>query len=176
MSAEVSTPTASTSGGSAGGPEYPEFPTPEDLEKYCSPFGISEVSLIKNIAQDQVRVDGMFDDLTKKRRQRDAQKKLLEGMEQQFETLSQTPDDGLDTAQFELKTERGILDKLEKELQKISDETSNMIDKKMDLKKVLRDYLGMVPSEDGDVPNLRKYPGYKECFKFFYDRYWLSLP
>ncbi|EGF82301.1 hypothetical protein BATDEDRAFT_22650 [Batrachochytrium dendrobatidis JAM81] len=175
MSAEVSTPTASTSGGSVGQVLYPVPPHPLDLERYCGPFDLVEASLIKRIAELQVKFDQGIVDLTKKCRQRDAQKKLLEGMEQQFETLSQTPDDGLDTVEFELETEREVLDKLKKEVEKISDETSNMIDERMDLKEVLRNYLGMIPSGEGNIPELRKYPGYKKCFKFFYDRYWLSL-
>ncbi|KAJ8328494.1 hypothetical protein O5D80_003844 [Batrachochytrium dendrobatidis] len=176
MSAEISTPTASTSGGSVGQVLYPVPPHPLDLERYCGPFDLVEASLIKRIAEIEVKFDQGIDDLTKKRRQRDAQKGLVDEMQHQFETLSQTPDDGLDTVEFELETERGILDKLEKELQKIFEENLNMIDEQMDLQKVLRKYLGLVSLEDDDVPNLRKYPGYKKCHKYFYDRYWLSLP
>ncbi|KAK5666945.1 hypothetical protein QVD99_006167 [Batrachochytrium dendrobatidis] len=156
MSAEVSTPTASTSGGSA------------DLEKYCGPFDIAEVSLIDKIAELQVKINENFEKSSSKRHERDLQKKLLEEMEKQFEILSQTPDDGLDTVEFELETEREALEKLEKELQKLSDEAMVLIEENMDYKKTLRKYLGLVPSGEGDVPELGDYPGYTECYKYLF--------
>ncbi|OAJ40036.1 hypothetical protein BDEG_23814 [Batrachochytrium dendrobatidis JEL423] len=168
MSAEVSTPTASTSGGSAGGPDSPEFFNPEDFEKYCYPFGITQVSYIDKIAQGQIKINGIFEKSSSKRHELDLQKKLLEELEQQFETLSQTPDDGLDTVQFELETEREALAKLEEELQKLSDEAMVLIGKNMGYKKTLRGHLGMVPSEEGEVPKLGDYPGYTECYEYLF--------
>ncbi|OAJ40027.1 hypothetical protein BDEG_23807 [Batrachochytrium dendrobatidis JEL423] len=167
MSAEVSTPTASTSGGSAGGPEYPEFPTPEDLEKYCSPFGISEVSLIDKIARNQVKINGIFEKSSSKSHERDLQKGLVDEMKIRLDTHSQASNDESGINEAELQEQDRILNELEKEVKKLSDEVMVLIEQNIDYKKTLRKYLGLVPSGEGEVPELEDYPGYTECYKYF---------
>ncbi|OAJ40037.1 hypothetical protein BDEG_23815 [Batrachochytrium dendrobatidis JEL423] len=145
MSAEVSTPTASTSGGSTGGPEYPEFPTPEGLEEYCSPFDDVEVSYIDETAKTHARIEKMFEKLEGLTLKAGLQKGLIQALERQAETQGQASSSWLDTTQFNLETEREALVKLESEYNERKERAADLIEQNRDAKSKLKQYMDQDP-------------------------------
>ncbi|EGF76145.1 hypothetical protein BATDEDRAFT_28780, partial [Batrachochytrium dendrobatidis JAM81] len=149
MSAEASTLTASPSANPAGGDVYPVFPSAYNLEKYCDPFDTTEASLIKEIAKAHVGIDVMSTQLEGLHYQYDFQKGVIIKVEQQLETLRQTPGQELGAAEARLKMQYEVLDGLKNELKELVKKASDIIKKEESLEKKLTEHLSPGSSANG---------------------------
>ncbi|KAJ8325064.1 hypothetical protein O5D80_006404 [Batrachochytrium dendrobatidis] len=171
MSAEASTLTASPSANPAGGDVYPVFPSAYNLEKYCDPFDTTEASLIKEIAKAHVGIDVMSTQLEGLHYQYDFQKGVIIKVEQQLETLRQTPGQELGAAEARLKMQYEVLDGLKNELKELVKKASDIIKKEEGLQKKLTEHLSPGSSANGGILKLKTVSGYKKCYEFFFDHF-----
>ncbi|KAJ8328503.1 hypothetical protein O5D80_003853 [Batrachochytrium dendrobatidis] len=176
MSAEISTPTASTSGGSASGPDSPEFPTPEGLEEYCYPFDDAEVSYINEAAKTHARIEKMFEKLEGLTLKVGVQKGLIQALERQAETQGQASSSWLDTTQFNLETEREALAKLKDEYDERKERAAALIEQNRDAKSKLKQYMDQDPGVNGDPASPKTTSAYDKCFGYFFSYYMETMP
>ncbi|KAK5668647.1 hypothetical protein QVD99_004440 [Batrachochytrium dendrobatidis] len=174
MSAEASTPTASSSGASADESDSPEFPTKDGLKKYCSPFGTTQASLIEEIAKTRARIDKMLERLEGVRHNTSIQRRVVLEAVQKVESLEQTPSQLLDNAKEESDLHQKKLRELEQDLEERVRRASDLIKEEDNFKETLMQNL-LDRSLMASNSLLRAVPGYSKCFHYFFDYFMEKL-
>ncbi|EGF76511.1 hypothetical protein BATDEDRAFT_28462 [Batrachochytrium dendrobatidis JAM81] len=155
---------------SAGGSNYPVFPTKDGLKKYCSPFDTTQVPLITGIAKTRARLDKMLKRLEGVRNKVSVQRKVILETEQKVDSLKKTPGQLLNGAEAEYNLHQELLEELEGHLEERLKIASGMAEEKNNFKKTLIENLSS-KSLMGSDSSLRIVSGYSKCFHYFFNHF-----
>ncbi|EGF80829.1 hypothetical protein BATDEDRAFT_24762 [Batrachochytrium dendrobatidis JAM81] len=176
MSAEASTPTASSSGASADGSDSPKSPSLYKFKKYCGQLDATEVSLIEEIAKARVKSTKVFRLLEDRRFELAIREGLGVRKKEKLNSMSQVPSRKLSSAKANYEEFRQICEGTKYTMHDYASKLSHKRKEIRKLTKKLTSHSSFGVSPDDDYSPPKSLYGYQDCLKYFYNRLSQCLP
>ncbi|OAJ43876.1 hypothetical protein BDEG_27189 [Batrachochytrium dendrobatidis JEL423] len=170
MSAEASTPTASTSATPAGGSDSPKSPSIDEFKKYCGRFDATELSSIEEIAKSRIKSMKAFKLLESQRFDADIQERLLAKEKEKLESMSQVPSRKLSSAKTDYEYNRQICEGSRYYANDYFWKLLDRTEKNKELATKLTSHSSFGVSLDDDYSLPKSVYGYMDCLEYFYNR------
>ncbi|KAJ8322648.1 hypothetical protein O5D80_008615 [Batrachochytrium dendrobatidis] len=170
MSAEASTPTASTNATPVGGSDSPKSPSLYKFKKYCGQLNATEVSLIEEIAKARLKSTKVFRLLESQYFGAAIQEGLFVREKEKLNSMSQVPSRKLSSVKANHEEVRQTCDRTSCNAYYYA---SKLLHKKKKIRKLTRKLtshssFGVSPDDDYSAP--KSVYVYESCLKYFYDR------